>query len=124
MKKIAVALFAVLSAATPALANPFRYETTCYWKIEDAVYKVDEKCVVIETREKGGALKTRNIFSNKFPMTIKMWWDSKANKFFQTDSHNKFVYHWEYKASPDLQKDGIAATEVLPSVFVHNISWD
>ena len=122
MKKIAVALFAVLSAASPALANPFRYTTTCYWEVENAIYKIDEECVVIETREKGGALKTRNIFSNKFPMTIKMWWDGK--QFVQTDSFNKFQYNWTYRPNPNIQKDGITATEVLPNVSVLGISWD
>lgn len=122
MKKIAVALFAVLSTAAPALANPFRYETTCYQEIENAIYKVDENCVVIETREKGGALKTRNIFSNRLGLTIKMRWNGE--KFIQTDSYNKFEYHWVYKPNENIQKDGINATYVMPGISVLGISWD
>ena len=122
MKKIAIALFAVLSA-TPAFAGqPFRYETTCYIDAGDAIYKIDDKCVVIETREKGGALKTRNIFSNVFGLTIKNRWNGE--KFLTWDSHNKFEYFYEYKVNPNITKDGISATYVMPGVSVHNISWD
>jgi hypothetical protein len=121
MKKIAVALFAVLSAATPALANPFRYETTCYLDLPDAIQKVDENCVVIETREKGGALKTRNIFSNRLGLTIKMRW--VGDKFLTSDSFNKFEYHWIYKPNPNIEKNGVTATYVMPGVSTF-VSWD
>ena len=122
MKKIAIALFAVLSAASPALANPFRYETTCYQEVGDAIFKVDDKCTVIETREKGGALKSRNIFSNVLGLTIKMRWN--GSKFVTWDSFNKFEYDWTYKVNPNIEKNGIGATIVMPGISVYNISWD
>lgn len=123
MKKIALFLAAAITSfQLPASANPFRYETTCYWEIQGDVFKVDERCVVIETREKGGGLRTRNIFSNKFGLTIKSWWD--GTKFMTWDSHNKFEYHWLYKPNENIREDGIVATYVMPSISVMNISWD
>ena len=67
MKKFLFA--AALFLTTPAFATPeqtyrpFRYETPCM--LEQGLATYPDTCVVIETREKGGALRTRNIFSNK-----------------------------------------------------------
>lgn len=116
MKKFSLAVFAVLSAALPAIANPFRYNATCY------VGPIQDNCVVIETREKGGALKSRNIFSNKAGLTIKLRWDGE--KFVTFDTHNKFEYVWQYKPNSEIVENGITGTLVMPGVTVVNISWD
>jgi hypothetical protein len=116
MKTFFVSVLAVLSASTPAFANPFRYNANCY------VGPIQDSCVVIETREDGGALKSRNIFSNKAGLTIKLRWDGK--KFVQWDSHNKFEYVWPYKPNPQIVEEGITGTLVMPGVTVVNISWD
>ena len=74
MKKL-LALAAVLIAAAPAVAQeqqtyrPFTYETPCILEAGDQTYP--DVCKVVETREKSGALRTRNIFSKKFGFTIK-----------------------------------------------------
>ena len=119
MKNFLFATAAFFVIQIPAFAGqPFRYTAKCY------VVNVEDQCVIVETREKGGALKSRNIFSNKAGLTIKMWWDSKQNKFVQTDSFNKFEYNWEYKANPEIKDGDIVATEVIPKVYVLGISWD
>ena len=121
MKKVILPIIAVLSFQFPAFAQqPFKYKTDCYLE-SNGSYREDV-CTVIETREKGGALKTRNIFSNRFGLTVKMRW--VGDKFLTWDSYNQFEYHWIYKPNPDIQKDGITATYVMPGVSVHNISWD
>jgi hypothetical protein len=122
MKKITFAFIALISAASPAFAEPFRYETKCYLDLPNSVQQVDEKCVVIETRESGGSLKTRNIFSNAFGLTIKMRWNGQ--KYVTWDSYNKFEYSYPYKPNSNIQENGIVATYVLPGFSVMNISWD
>ena len=83
-----------------------------------------DTCKVVETREKGGALRTRNIFSNRFGLTIKGWFD-KEKGYIQTDSYNKFEYKWEYKVGGTGGADGLGAwTYVMPGVLVQNVSWD
>ena len=80
-----------------------------------------DTCKVVETREKGGALRTRNIYSNRFGLTIKSWFD-KEKGFMTWDSHNKFEYKWEYKVGG---VDGMGAwTMVMPGVLLQNVSWD
>jgi hypothetical protein len=117
MKKLIV--FAALLFSSPVFAQethrPFRYETACGIETKDAFF--EDTCVVIETREPSGALRTRNIFSNKFALTIKGRFD-KEKGFVQTDSHNKFEYQWQYKVG------GAGWTMVMPSFYVENISWD
>jgi hypothetical protein len=84
MKKlllIAALLFSPAYAQTepktvePHVYRPFRYETPC--GIETKEEFIKDTCVVIETREKGGALRTRNIFSNRFMLTIKGRFDKE-----------------------------------------------
>lgn len=117
MKKIALAAIAALAVQFPAIAGqPFRYTSKCY------VLKNEDQCVIIETRDTSGALRSRNIFSNKAGLTIKMRWNGQ--KFVQTDSYNKFEYTWEYKVNPEVVEDGITGTVVMPGVTVVNISWD
>ena len=101
--------------------RPFRYETECYLVNEQAVTFNEDTCVVIETREKGGALRTRNIYSNRFQLTIKSWFD-KEKGFMTWDSHNKFAYKWEYKVGA-VNGPGVK-TYVMPGVLLENVSWD
>jgi len=110
------------SAPKPAenyVYRPFRYETPCM--IEQGLATYPDVCVVIETREKGGALRTRNIFSNKHGLTIKSRFD-KEKGYVTWDSYNKFEYKWEYKIGGSA--DPGAWTYVMPGFLVQNVSWD
>ena len=99
--------------------RPFRYETPCVLETKQE-FEMDE-CVVIETREKGGALRTRNIYSNRFKLTIKGRFD-KEKGYMTWDSHNKYEYKWEYKVGG---VDGLGAwTYVMPGILLQNVSWD
>ncbi len=128
MKSLLIA--AALLFATPALAQsetvvkkkeyrPFRYETSCALQSNENF--LTDLCVVIETRETGGALRTRNIYSNRFGLTIKSWFD-KEKGFMTWDSHNKFAYKWEYKVGG--VGDLGAWSNVMPGFYVQNVSWD
>ena len=114
-----------LFVASPAFATPeqtyrpFRYETPCM--LEQGLATYPDTCVVIETREKGGGLRTRNIFSNKHGLTIKGRFD-KEKGYMTWDSHNKFEYKWEYKIGG--VDDPGAWTYVMPGFLVQNVSWD
>jgi hypothetical protein len=99
--------------------RPFLYETPCM--IERGMSTYPDVCVVIETRENGGALRTRNIFSNKHGLTIKGRFD-KEKGYMTWDSYNKFEYKWEYKIGG--QGDEGAWTYVMPGFLVQNVSWD
>ena len=103
----------------PKVYRPFVYETNCI--LEYGIQTYEDVCKVIETRETGGALKTRNIFSNKFGLTIKGRFD-KEKGYMTWDSHNKFEYKWEYKVGGN-QELG-AWTYVMPGFLVQNVSWD
>jgi len=123
-------LAAALLFATPTFAQtqtvvkqkeyrPFRYETPC--ALETANEFQMDACVVIETRETGGALRTRAIFSNRFKLTIKSYFDPKKG-FMTYDSHNKFAYKWEYKVG---SVNGLGAwSYVMPGFLLENVSWD
>ena len=123
MKKLI--FLAALLFSSPVFAQetktyrPFRYETPCI--LEAGIQTYPDVCVVIETRETGGALRTRNIFSNKHALTIKGRFD-KEKGYMTWDSHNKFEYKWEYKVG-GVQELG-AWTVVMPGFLVQNISWD
>jgi hypothetical protein len=117
MKKL---LLLLLLVPTAAFANPpFKYKTNCY--LENGNEYQADVCTVVETREKGGALKTRNIYSNRFGLTIKSWFDDKKG-FMTWDSHNKFEYKWEYKVGSIGNQ--IPHSYVMPGVLVENVSWD
>lgn len=114
-------LIASLFLTSPVFAQetkgyrPFRYETLCGLEAKDDF--LEDNCVVIETRESNGALRTRNIFSNKFALTIKGRFD--AEKGYMTwDSHNKYEYKWDYKVG------GSGWTYVMPGFLLQNVSWD
>lgn len=117
MKKL-ISLLVLLPL--PALAGPaFKYQTNCY--LENKSEYFEDVCTVVETREKTGALKTRNIYSNKFQLTIKSRFDNEKG-FVTWDSHNKFEYKWDYKL-------GTAGTQnphtyVMPGFLLENVSWD
>lgn len=117
MKKL-ILLTALLFSA-PVFAQetyrPFRYETSCGIEKDGQFY--EDSCVVIETREPNGALRTRNIFSNRFGLTIKSRFD-KVKGFVTWDSYNKFEYKWDYKVG------GTGWSVVMPGVLVENVSWD
>jgi hypothetical protein len=121
MKKLLI--LATLLFSSPAIAGeayrPFRYETPCL--IESGIQTYPDTCVVIETREKNGSLRTRNIFSNKHSLTIKGRFD-KEQGYMTWDSHNKYEYKWEYKLSGNEEYG--SWTMVMPGVLVQNISWD
>ena len=127
MKKLL--LVAALLLSSPAFAQtktvekkeyrPFTYESPCALENKDE-FLVDT-CKVVETRETGGALRTRNIYSNRFGLTIKSWFDVKKG-FMTWDSHNKFEYPWQYKVGG---VDGLGAwTNVMPGFYLQNVSWD
>ena len=123
MKKLL--LLTTLLFATPSFAQtqktyrPFRYETPCALESKNEFLK--DNCVVIETRETGGALRTRSIYSNRFGLTIKSWFD-KEKGYMTYDSYNKFEYKFEYKVG---SVDGLGAwSVVMPGFYVQNISWD
>lgn len=103
----------------PKVYRPFVYETPC--ALEAGLQTYYDTCKVVETRETGGALRTRNIFSNKFGLTIKSWFD-KEKGFMTWDSHNKFAYKWEYKVA-GVGEQG-AWSMVMPGVLLQNVSWD
>jgi len=110
------------TAPTPVkqkVYRPFVYETPC--ALEAGLQTYFDTCKVVETRETGGALRTRNIFSNKFGLTIKSRFD-KEKGFVTWDSHNKFEYKWEYKVSG--VNDQGAWSVVMPGFLLQNVSWD
>lgn len=123
-------LIASIFFVSPALAQslptvekhvyrPFRYETPC--GIETKEEFIKDTCVVIETREKGGALRTRNIFSNRFMLTIKGRFD-KEKGYMTWDGHNKYEYKWDYKVGGN---DELGVwTYVMPGFLLQNVSWD
>ena len=122
MKKLF--LIAALFLSTPVFAQttayrPFRYVTPCALEA-NGEYLTDD-CVVIETRESSGALRTRNIFSNRFKITIKSRYD-KEKGFMTWDSHNKFEYKFDYKITDADPTKGW--TYVMPGVLLENVSWE
>jgi hypothetical protein len=125
MKKFLPILF--LLCSSPAFAQSqtvaqeqkthrsFTYETSC--AVETPTQFISDVCKIVETREKSGALRTRNIFSNRFGLTIKGRFD-KEKGYMTWDSHNKYEYKWEYKVG------GSGWTYVMPGFLLENVSWD
>lgn len=119
MKKL-LALAAVVFTSTPAFAfTTHQYKTDCYLETQTE-YRYDV-CTVVETRENDGALRTRNIFSNRFGLTIKSWFEDKRG-FVTWDSHNKFDYSWQYKIGA--VNDIRGYSYVMPGFLVKDVSWD
>ena len=112
---LVVAQAAPVAPKPPKIYRPFVYETPCI--LETGLQTYEDVCKVIETRETGGALRTRNIFSNKWKLTIKGRFD-KTLGYMTWDSHNKREYKWEYKIG------GMGWVYVMPGVLLQNISFD
>jgi len=116
---IAAPVFAQTAPPKPKTYRPFAYESPCV--LEAGLQTYHDTCKVVETRETGGALRTRNIFSNKFGLTIKGRFD-KEKGYMTWDSHNKYEYKWQYKIG-GIQEFG-AWTYVMPGFLLQNVSWD
>lgn len=112
-------VFAQTAPPKPKVYRPFTYESQCV--LEAGLQTYFDTCKIVETRETGGALRTRNIFSNKFGLTIKGRFD-KEKGYMTWDSHNKYEYKWEYKVGGNNELG--AWTYVMPGFLVQNISWD
>ena len=120
MRKLLIALLTL--APMVAQAQPvFKYKTPCV--LESPTHYHHDTCTVVETREDSGALKTRNVYSNRFGLTIKMRWDEKTKKFVTWDSHNKYEYHWEYKVGK-VPGSAEPYSYVMPGFMVESVSWD
>ena len=121
---VAAVLFATPTVAQTAPPKPkvyrsFAYETPCV--LEAGLQPYPGICKVVETLQTRGALRTRNIFSNKHGLTIKGRFD-KEKGYMTWDSHNKYEYKWEYKVGGN-QESG-AWTYVMPGFLLQNVSWD
>lgn len=114
-----IAPLAAIVMALPAWASPepFRYTTKCLL-INGGTY--EDTCTVLETRDPDGGLKTRNVFSNKFALTVKSRFDQE-DKLMTWDSHNKREYPWEYSA---LQVKGNVFSQVMPGFYLDDLSWE
>jgi len=110
---------AVRTPSTPKVYRTFTYETPC--ALDVSLQTQFDTCKVVETRETGGSLRTRNIYSNRFGLTIKSWFD-KEKGFMTWDSHNKFAYKWQYRVSG--VADQGAWSMVMPGFLLQNVSWD
>jgi hypothetical protein len=123
MMKRFLIVMAILAAIPPVYANqkyqPFTYETSC--ALETPSEFLIDMCKVVETREPSGALRSRNIFSNRFKLTIKSWFDKKRG-FVTWDSHNKYEYKWEYKTG--VVEGPHPWSYVMPGVLLQDVSWD
>ena len=109
-------LFLLLLLPAPVFAGqPFKYQTPCILESQNVL--TEDICTVVEVREKSGALKSRNIYSNKFSLTIKSYF-SKEKGFMTWDSFNKIEYPWEYKM------DSVKGSLVMPGVYLKEVSWD
>lgn len=118
MKKLLLLLFLV---PFPAFANPvFKYKTVCYLETESE-YQGDV-CTVVETRENNGALRTRNVFSDRFGLTIKGRFDPQRG-YMTWDSHNKFEYKWDYKIG-NIPGSTTPHSYIMPGFLLENVSWD
>jgi len=109
----------VRTPTKPKVYRTFTYETPC--ALDVSLQTQFDTCKVVETRETGGALRTRNIFSNRFGLTIKSWFD-KEKGFMTWDSHNKFAYKWQYRVSG--VADQGSWSMVMPGFLLQNVSWD
>jgi len=109
----------VRTPTTPKVYRTFTYETPC--ALDVSLQTQFDTCKVVETRETGGSLRTRNIYSNRFGLTIKSWFD-KEKGFMTWDSHNKFAYKWQYRVSG--VADQGAWSMVMPGFLLQNVSWD
>jgi hypothetical protein len=118
MKKFLLPLLLLLPLPAGAFTT-HQYKTDCY--VETQTEFRYDTCTVIDTREDNGALRTRNIFSNRFSLTVKSWFEEKRG-FVTWDSHNKFDYQWSYKIG---EVGGVRGySYVMPGFLVRDVSWD
>lgn len=118
MKKL---LFLLAFLPSAVYAQPFKYKTPCF--LESNQEYIEDICTVVETRTDKGFLNTRNIYSNKFPITIKLRWDKQKEEFITWDSHNKFEYEWEYKTG-NVPGKNEPHTYVMPGILLESVSYD
>jgi hypothetical protein len=119
MKRILI-IAAVLLSASPVFAYEIiKYKTDCY--LENYTSYEYDNCTVVETRENNGSLRTRNVFSNRFGLTIKSWFEDRHG-FVTWDSHNKFDYQWQYKVGNINGVNGYSY--IMPGFLVKDVSWD
>lgn len=83
----------------------------------------EDVCTVVETRNDQGFLNTRNIYSNRWGLTIKLTWRGNTTGFMTWDSHNKHEYKWDYKTGNVPEKTQ-PHTYVMPGVLLESVSWD
>jgi hypothetical protein len=119
MKKL-LFLLAFIPTAALAQSPAFKYKTPCV--LESSGVTLTDVCTVVETREDNGALRTRNIFSNKFRLTIRSRFD-KVLGFVTWDNYNGREYKWEYRVRR-FEGTQDAYSEVMPGVFLESVSWD
>ena len=117
MKKLLALL--VLLPTTALASPPFKYKTPCY--LEGNGEYTEDTCTVVETRNPSGFLNTRNIYSNRFGLTIKLRW--AGDKFLTWDSHNKYEYKWEYKPG-NVPGSTEPHTYVMPGVLLESVSYE
>ena len=119
MKKLLI-LAALIPTAAFAKPPAFKYQTPCILESQGVVS--EDVCTVVETRENTGALRTRNIFSNKFRLSVKSRFDT-VKGFVTWDNYNNYEYKWDYKVR-NIQGKSEPYSEVMPGVFVESVSWD
>lgn len=119
MKKL-LALLVLIPTASFAQPPAFKYKTPCILDSQGVV--ATDVCTVVETREDNGALRTRNIFSNKFRLTVKSRFD-KVLGFMTWDNYNNREYKWEYRVRRFDDKEEVYS-EVMPGVYLESVSWD
>ena len=118
MKKLLALLVFVPTAVFAG--PPFKYKTPCILESQGIV--TEDVCTVVETREDTGALRTRNVFSNKFRLSVKSRFD-KVKGFVTSDNYNNYEYKWEYKVRKFDNKEEVYS-EIMPGVFLESVSWD
>lgn len=92
-------LFTMCLVAAPhgAMASAAEtYKAKCFLELPEQT--LSDECTVVDTRDEGGYLKTRNIFSNKFTLTVKSRFDL-VKGFVTWDSFNDREYNGIYHES-------------------------
>lgn len=92
-------LFAIFFTGLPqaAVASTVSiYKAKCFLELPEKT--VSDECTVVDTRDEEGYLKTRNIFSNRFSLTVKSRFDP-VKGFVTWDSFNRKEYNGTYRGS-------------------------
>lgn len=72
------------------------YKAKCFLELPEET--LSDECSIIDVRDEGGYLKTRNIFSNRFSLTVKSRFDP-VKGFVTWDSFSKREYNGVYHES-------------------------